>query len=222
MMYSSILIIISGKFKENCIGVATYMNNTKFESNLIKQNEALYLQNAINAYDTMNNIDYLFGPFSHDEINHYRKALNSEYVVNAFQQKLIFNLFFKYFGDTVSSYAINSDDYIKLIIVAKKMLISNGMVLLPYILSGKVEKLVARKTINKKELVKMESSANYPLVVDKYRNDKIIKEILSNTATIISSEFKIIDPDNPELDGRTIEVYPDIIIEEMLLYSLLV
>lgn len=198
------------------------MNTSKFESNLIKQNEALYLQNAVNAYETMNSIDYLFGPFDEEEIEYYRKSLNTEYTITAFQQKLIFNLFFKYFGDTVSAYAINNIDYIKMIIVAKKMLISNGMILLPYIFSGKVEKLVTRKTINKKELVKMESSSNYPLVVEKYKNEKIIKELLSNTATIISSEFRIIDPKNPELDGKPIEIYPDIVIEEMLLYALLI
>ena len=41
-------------------------------------------------------------------------------------------------------------------------------------------------------------------------------------ATIISSDFRIIDLYNPAINGKMIDVIPDIIIEEMLMFALLV
>ena len=71
-------------------------------------------------------------------------------------------------------------------------------------------------------MIKLEASPTYPLVVEKYRNEKIIKQILTIIATIISSEFEFIDYNNPELHGKRIEMDPDLIIEEVLNYALLI
>ena len=196
----------------------------KFEVNMVKQNEALYLQNKVNCFETVKSIDAIFGPFDQNEILFYKKRLSNENgsPINIFQRQLIFNIFYKYFGDTNSIYAINIDDYIKLMIASKKILQNNGITVLSHIISGKVDKLVGRKTVNKKELMKMEASTYFEMIKDKYRQDKIIKQILSTVATIISSEFSVIDYSNPEIDGKHIETYPDIIIEEVLMYTLLI
>ena len=83
-----------------------------------------------------------------------------------------------------------------LMICAKKMLLANGMKILPYILSGKIQRLVNRVSINKKELTKFESSSFYHLIEEKYRNDKISSRIVfSLIATILSSKFSFIDYD---------------------------
>ena len=77
------------------------------------------------------------------------------------------------------------------------------------------------------------------LVQDKYKNDKIVKQILSTIATLITSNFRIIDYDdnnpNPSigcngdtilhagrLNGTVLNIEADMIIEECLLYILLV
>jgi hypothetical protein len=41
-------------------------------------------------------------------------------------------------------------------------------------------------------------------------------------ATIISSDFTIIDYYDRNLDGKKIETVPDIVIEEVLMYTLLI
>lgn len=196
----------------------------KYELNLIKINEALYLQSKCNCEFTMKRIIDQWGPFNDDEVNFYLKELRNDNgeIINGFQKQLIFNLFYKYFGDTASINAINVIDYVKLMLTAKKMLKNNMMGYFPYIISSKVQKIVSRKTLNKKELVTMERSQYYPLVVDKYKNDKIIKQILGTVATIITSSFTIIDFEDPELNGKPIVVEPDMIIEEALLYILLI
>ena len=196
----------------------------KFESNMIRQNEALYLQMKCNSVETMKNIDAQFGPFDMEEVMFYKEQLSAgkNHPVQNFQKYLIFNLFYKYFGDTASIYAINAIDYIKLMIAARRMLQDNYMILLPYILSAKVEKYVSRKTVNKKEMIKVQASPYYIMVHKKYQNDKIFKNILSTIATIISSDFRIIDYKDKSLHGKMIEVIPDIIIEEVLAYTLLI
>lgn len=196
----------------------------KFESNLIKQNEALFLQMQCNSSETMKSIEAQFGPFDMEEVMFYKEQLSGHkgHPVQNFQKYLIFNLFYKYFGDTSSIYAINAIDYIKLMIAAKKILKGNYMILLPYILSAKVEKYVSRKTVNKKELIKVKASPYYNMVYEKYQNDKIINQILSTIATIISSDFRIIDYHDKSLHGKMIDTMPDLIVEEVLAYVMLI
>jgi hypothetical protein len=197
----------------------------KFEANLIRQNEALYMQAKVNYQFTMKKIEDMWGPFDDNVISFYRKNLiNDETgeIKNDFQQQLIFNLFYKYFGDTESIKGINQIDYIKMMLISKKMLKQNMMIYLPYVLSGKVEKIVSRKTLNKIEQNKMIQSQNWPLVQDKYKNEKMQKKILSTIATIITSTFRIIDYNDPEINGQILCVDPSRIIEETLLYILLI
>ena len=175
----------------------------------------------------MKKIEREWGPFDPEEIEFYKKELRSTAngeIINEFQKSLVFNIFYKYFGDSISINAINSEDYIKLIIVARRILRNQfNMAFLPYIISGKVNKIVSRKTLNKKEISEMESSQYYSMVVDKYKNQKILQNILGTIATIITSSFSVIDYKDPELNGKVIDpVVTRIIIEEFLMYVLLI
>lgn len=196
----------------------------KYEALLTKRNELLYLQNKVNCFGTLETINSVYGPFDNMEIKYYMKELSDDFgnCINGFQKQLIFNLFYKYFGDSSSVNTINKIDYIKLMISAKKILQRQYMIILPYVVTSKIEKLVGRKMVNKKEMAKIEASRYYPLVQQKYQNEKIIIQILSTIATIISSEFRIVDFHDLELNGKKIEVVPDIIIEEYLMYTLLI
>lgn len=192
----------------------------KFESYLVKADEALYLQNKVSCEQTMRSIELIYGPFEDDEINFYMKELtaDSRNVINSFQKDMIFNLFYKHFGDSTSIRAINIRDYVKLMIASKRILEANGMIILPYIISSRVNRLVTRKNMNKKELTKLETSPLYAAIRDKYKNDKIEKQILGIIAIILSSEFQIIDYNDPELNGKKIEIIPEYICEEVLMY----
>lgn len=196
----------------------------KFESFLQKNDESLLVQNQVASDDAMNQIRLMYGPFDHDEIQFYKHRLSngSKCTVNSFQRDLVFNLFFRYFGDTQTINAINLDDYITLIIAARRILEASGMIMLPHIVSSKVIRLATRKNVNKKELTKLESSPLWSKIKDKYRNDKIEKHILGIIAVILSSEFEIIDPEDLELDGQRITVIPELICEEILMYISLI
>lgn len=212
----------------------------KYEAGLTKSDESLYIQSNFNCMSVMKHIEQKYGPFDPKEVDFYIKELSNEKgeYMNQFQKELVFNLFYKYFGDTESPNGINGRMYIELMLAAKKMLSRDAnMRYLPYILSGKVDKIVSRKTLNKRELSKMEASPLYQQVYNKYRNDKPIKLLLGTIATIITSDFRIIDYDPTnnnlrpgcngnlivnagELHGKRIQVEPDFIIEETLLFAL--
>lgn len=195
----------------------------KFESYQITQNEGILLQNNVNSIYTMKQIDYLYGPFSDEEISFYHKSLSKDGAnpMNDFQKILISNLFFKYFGEPVSFKSINILDYIKLMIAGRRLLIANNMVILPYIFSSKVANIQNRKNVNKKESIKLTASPYFEQVMLKYQSTRMREFIMSVIATILSSEFTIIDFEDETLHGRTIDVIPDIIFEELLMYILI-
>ena len=192
---------------------------------LVKQSEALYLQNKVNCNQVMKTIESMFGPFDPEEIALYTNTiLKDEFgniTINGFQKQLVFSMFYKYFRDTQSIYAINKRQYIELIIAAKRILKANNMLVLPYIISGKIEKLVTRKCVNKKEKALVEAAPTYPLLLEKYRDEDITMQILSIVATIISSDFSIVDMD-PEINGKRLDTLAtNVIVEEVEAYILL-
>ena len=196
----------------------------KYEAGILKTSEALAIQNQINCEETMRTIRSQYGPFDPAEIEYQRNCLkNAEgNFINGFQKQLIYNIFYKYFGDTEAIKSIQpATDYIEMMLAAKKILLSNHMIIMPYVISAKVEKLVPRKTINKKEEKELLSSPYYKFLVDKYRNDKIINNILGTLATVISSNFRIIDYYNHDIDGKRIDTIPSIVMEELQVMTLL-
>ena len=186
--------------------------------------EALYIQNKTSAQETMAAIEANYGPFDQNEIQFYMEALkeNGTSIINSFEKRLIFNLFYKYFGDTITIKSINIVDYIKLMLSARKILSAYNMIILPYIISSKVVKIPNKKNINKKELLKITASPLWERIVEKYQNPKIEEEILGQIGVILSGEFKIIDYRDPDIHGKTIDCVSDIVIEEYLMYVLMI
>lgn len=192
----------------------------KYESFLRKDDSALYLQNKVAYASSMEQIEYIYGPFDNETIRFYYRALSDGDVLpmNSFQKDLVFNLFYKYFGDPKTLNNIDSTSYVKLIIAARRILEDAGMVLLPHVISSKVLHLATRKTINKKDLIKLEASETYQRVKQKYKSEKIEKHILSLIATTMTSDFQAIEPEFPEINGKKIQIIPDLILEEIPQY----
>ena len=196
----------------------------KYESYISKTNEGLFLMNKTNCEDSMKKIELMFGPFSDEEINFYMKKLENENgnVINDFQKTLVFNLFYKYFGDPVSINNINKIGYIKLIIAAFRMLKANNLIIMPYIVSSKILKLQRKKSINKKEQSRLETATYFQQIRDKYRSEKIEQYILEVMATIVSSKFQLIDFEDPDIDGTVAEFSSDMIYDEIAMYVCLI
>ena len=195
----------------------------KYMSFLQKSDSALFLQNEVACRASMELIEMMYGPFEEDEVRFYINRLSEKGpAINSFQKELVFDLFYKYFNDPETLNPITIVDYAKLVIAARRILESSGMVLLPYIISSRVDRLAIRKNINKKEFVKLELSPIYQQIKEKYRNEKIEKQILSIIATIMSSDFEAIDFDDPSIDGTRIQIIPELILEEIPVYISLI
>lgn len=198
----------------------------RYEARLNKKDEALALQNKVAAEQTVKKIEAIYGPFSQEEINHYKSKLtqNGSPVINQLQKQLIGYFYDKDFGDPVTLNAIhNQTDYIKLIIAAKRCLKKAGMTILPYVISSKVLRLASRKVISKKDSIRIESSALYDQIKRKYGNPKIEQRIHEFIATIISSSFEIIDWDEElgapsKFDGIEVPIIVDLLTEELLFF----
>lgn len=197
----------------------------KFEAHIAKFDESAMIQTNVNCDTTMRKIIQVYGPFPIEEIEFYERELTKDgkCIKNEFQSNLISHLFFKEFKDTRAAKLINNREYVILMIAAKRHLIREGQTLLPFIIGGRVERIVTKKIVNKKILQRIMISELYPKVVDKYRNDKINSEnIFRNIAQILSSDFRNIDFYNDELNGLSIECIPEKICEEMLQYVLMI
>lgn len=196
----------------------------KFESYTAKQDEGRYVQLKHISKATMKYIEFRYGPFSDEEVEFYKKELFADTdAINPFQKKLVFNLFLEIFGDTESIKGINKDDYIKLVIAAKRMLIKEKeMIILPYVISSKMVKSVSRKSINQKEEKKIVESEIYAQMQDKYSYDKkVIQDIFSIIATIFSSTFIMIDFEDPTINGKELPLFMEFITKEVCDFSML-
>lgn len=192
----------------------------RYASHLMKQDEALYLQNKVNCRYTMKQLEASYGAVSKEEIAFYEKRLTQDggQILMSFQKELIFNMFYKYFGDSTSINSINKEDYIKLIVIARRISLQEGQVILPWIFSSRLVKYNERKSLNKNEIVMLESSPYYQEFVNKYCNEKVKKILEGMIATILSSKFEIIDPSG-EYDGVEIPSIYKLIGEEVLYYA---
>jgi hypothetical protein len=197
----------------------------KFEAHAAKINEAIMMQTITNCKTTMKRIELKYGPFDESEIEFYKKEMSRDgkFIVNSLQKTLVTYLFAKEFNDPQSTKIVDIRNYIILVIAAKRLLESYKMMLLPYMIGGRVNRVVTRKSINKKELLKIESSEWYPMIHEKYNNEKIEKEIiLGLIAQILSSEFQTIDYYDQQWNAIPINVIPDIVAEEVCRFVLLI
>ena len=192
----------------------------KFESYTTKADSSLMMQMETSCQESMTLIRQRYGPFDPEEISFFKRRLadNGQIKINSLQKMLVFNLFYKYFQDSQALNCINLDDYITLILAARKILEENGMYLLGAIVASKVIRLASRKSVNKKEMMKLESSELYAVIKDKYKNEKIEKQILGIIAALLSSDFEFIDFQDPDMDGKKIVVTSEIASEEVLMY----
>jgi hypothetical protein len=205
----------------------------KFEATLGKADEAKFLHNTAVAYTVMRNIESHYGPFPQDMINFYKKELGrgAKPVINSFQYKLITNFFGKLFGSVLPMKTINLDEYIELMISAKKNLIAQNFCILPEIIAGRVVKLSTRTVLSKKHEDMLTSSEHWAQIRHKYMDNQVIlSRIKADFAALISSDFQLIHYDQTtgkgdQYNGQPIIINSSIsyrIVEEFLLYELMV
>lgn len=199
----------------------------KFEAHIAKIDEAIVIQSNVNCQEAMKFIENKYGPFSEAEIEFYINMLTlyGKPLKNSFQYNLVKYPFMKLFQDTQAIGLLNNHQYIELMLACKRLLLSKGQKLLPFIISGRFEKLVSRKSINKKLTDKIQKSELFAEICNKYNNEKIENElIIQQIAQIMASSVYNIDMYDKSMNLRLIptQELPTEICYEYMQYVLMI
>ena len=166
----------------------------KYESRLEKSSESKHVYILENADKTLYELTHNtgLGKFTIEEIMYYRIELNrnNRNIVNPFQQELIIVYLAPYFGDCKTPLFTNVDEYVLMMLIVRRKLM-HTMNILPYIISGKVVRLVEKKAISKKWSDYIKGSNSWKRIEEIYRSEMMEEKILGMIAKIISSEFRL-------------------------------
>jgi hypothetical protein len=190
----------------------------KLEMNSYKIDESLVILSNINIKNTIKKIKKSMNvDIPKEEIQFYKENHN----INKFQVQLVYYYYAKHFGGYRDLNLLTRKQYLKLLVLLKRRLQFQGLVYLPQILTGNVEKLNKRTIQNAKFLMKIENSAIYQtLVNEKFSTLEELKKsnlILNLLSTIINTTFTIVDYDNQDKLGEKLEIAnPDILSDEFL------
>lgn len=194
----------------------------RFEDTLAKQDQSALLLTKYNYRWVMDRLEQKYGPFDPKEIEFYVKELsdeNGKFTLKPIQRELIGLYFYKYFDDPNGMIG-NRDDYVKLIIILRNILLANNMVLLPYILTGRVEKAFNKTSLKKSEKEKLRATEQYIQLQNKYKGSKALNNIEALIAVVLTMKVYCIDYHDKTIHGARIPIKPDIIVEELLRFIL--
>lgn len=193
----------------------------KFEMLFNKIDESLTILSDCNKETVIKRIEALTNILvSNDEIQFYKDF----YKFDKFQVNLVKYYYARYFNGFRDLNMLTRDQYVKLLIILKRRLQSQGYLFLPFILSGNIKNKLNTRTIqNKKFIMKVETSTLYQeLINNKFAYIMDLKEdnsmILNIISTVLNTAFSYVEYDAPYLLGEQIETIPDVVCEEMLTY----
>jgi hypothetical protein len=190
----------------------------KLEMNSYKIDESLIILSDVNIKETIKKLRKSMNVnLPKEEIQFYK----DNYKINKFQVQLVYYYYAKYFGGYRDLNLLTREQYLRLLVLLKRKLQFQGLVYLPQIITGNVDKLNKRVIQNAKFLSKIENSTIYQsLVNEKFSTLEELNKsnmILGLLSTIINTKFTIVDYDNPDKIGESLEILnPDILSDEFL------
>ena len=150
---------------------------------------------------------------SKDEIKYYKLNLN-----NIIFDHILSQYFAKYFGGYHDLKSIGRKNYIKLLIIFKKVMSNMGFVYLQNIVTGNKSQKVKRRRVSVKQLTKYMESNKYKKIMKKYNmamND-YDNQIIDTISLLINTPIEYVDYYNHDMLGEIIETDPDIVAMEYM------
>ena len=150
---------------------------------------------------------------SKDELKYYKKNLRSF----AFSE-IILQFFAKYFGGVYDLKSISKKDYIKLVVIFKKMMKDMGYIYIHQIMTGNISSTIKKRRVSSKQLRKIENSYKFKKTMENYsmgmniENNTTIKVI----AALINTPIEYVDYEHDERLNQNIIADPDIVADEYL------
>ena len=184
---------------------------------LEKVDESLSVLSEINIKQTIRRIKKKIDiDISEEELSYYM----CNHKTSPFQTQLVFNFYANYFHGFRDLNMLTRKQYMKLLILLKKLLQLQNKVYLPQILTANILKLNCRTIQNTKFLNKIETSSVYQsIALDKFEPIEQIKKnntILNILSTLLNTTFTNVDYVTREKTGEQLEVVDDVLSDEVL------
>lgn len=236
---NSLIFLVSAVIEQQLV----YLMKNRFQVTLI--NADLSTNNASNA-EGLSGIDKIeLNSYKLDESNSIIRELNIENNINKLRKRIkykdfdnavdyymehhvisdlhiqVINIFASSVGCRDLT-VLTRIQYMKMMTIIKTMLQMRGMVYLPQILSGNITASNRRIIRNKKFINSIESSSAYENII-KERYSALLdigKEslIMNMMSMVVSSSYSIVDYNTPEFLGKELEINPNDLLSEFLLY----
>ena len=189
----------------------------KLEQSMVMIDETQVVKNEISMIDVIGRLEKIYGSISDDEIDYYSKYKIS---TNTFRNCIMENMFAKYFGGFQELRSMPDRYYMKLSIIAKRMLERGGYQQLPWLItSGVIGKASNRTLQSTKYITKVSQSGTYQhLMNDNYQALKGYRDnlIIEDLSKILNTIFYFVEYDTPEITGEPIPFNEDIISDEYM------
>lgn len=186
----------------------------KMEANSAKISDLDVVLSKLNIDKTIRKIQNKYNiDITKDEIEFYTDNLKDFKF-----SEIVLQFFSNYFSGFYDLKSINKRNYIRLLIIFKKIMSKMGFVYIHQIMTGNISKEIKRRKVSTKQLKKLESSKRFQKLMKSYsmgiEEDK--NSIISVIALLINTPVQYVDYDHPEHLGEDINVDFDIIADEYM------
>lgn len=186
------------------------------EQQLAKIDESQVVMTEKTLSDVVSRLEREVGGISQEELEYYEVHLiHSDW----FQSYLLKNMFAKEFDGFQEEKIMGNRHYSKLVIIGKRMLLKQGYLELPWLLSSTPQgKLSNRQLRNTKILNRIKASESHQKFTnDKYASLKNFKddEDIVIMSKVLNNQYTFNEWDKPELYGEPITFDEDIICAEI-------
>lgn len=190
----------------------------KMEMYTTKIDVFLILFSQVNIEDTIRRIrSRMKLDITQEEMDYYKE--NHDF--NNLSKELVFYFFAKYFGGFRDLNFIKREQYIKLMIIMKKMLEARGNIYMNQLITANVKgKSSARIIRNSKFLEKVMSSSIYTELMDK-KYPSLIDEkgnspVITLLSRLINTNWELLDYDLQDKMGEPLELDNEVLADEFL------
>ena len=190
----------------------------RFEMTLNKQDESIIILADNNIENVISTIKERYNlETDEEELDYYISNLK----LDSIQIQLINYFYARYFNGFRDLKLIKKSDHIELTLLLKRRLQAQGMIYLPYILTGNFKyRGKSNKILTKKIIKEIKMSTDYQDMI-KSKFEYILEfkgedPIIGLLQSILNSTYKYVDYDNTERTGKDITYDIDVFIYEFL------
>lgn len=149
------------------------------------------------------------------EVEYYKEHLHTYQFSNIIEQ-----FFARDFGGTYDLKNIGRGQYIRLMIIFKKLMSELGFFYLQHILTGNLSKSIKKRNISVKQLKRIEQSPRFQALIKNYSDvlseDNTCEFILNHIAMLINTPVEFVDYADQAHYGTDIKVDVDIVVDEYI------